>query len=121
MQWGAPLRAMLTAALAANLLDAVTTWVAITRFQGREVGILGWWVVRTWGLGPAMVLLKGGAAVLIVTVALVGTDGQPRWWRATPKQRWLVLLALTAATLWFGYLATRNALGAWMVYRTMGQ
>ncbi len=103
------------AALVANAMDAATTWIAITRFHGREAGILAGPVVRTWGLTPALVLLKGGATLLILGLAVVGSAGQPRWWRAKPHHRWVVTVALGTAAAWFGFLALRNAVGAWMV------
>lgn len=111
----------MTAALLANLLDGATTWIGVTRFHGREVGALAWLVVRTWGLAPALVVLKGGGALLILGIAAVGTEGVPRWWRATSDQRWVVIVALGAATAWFGYLALRNAAGMWMVHGMTSQ
>jgi hypothetical protein len=102
-------------ALLANLLDAATTWVGMTRFHGREEGVLAWLIVRTWGLAPALVALKGGGTLLILGIAAVGTEGEPRWWRATSNQRWVVFAALGVATAWFGYLALRNAAGIWMM------
>src|SRR5579859_6136118 len=107
------------AALVANAMDAATTWIAITRFHGREAGILAGPVVRTWGLTAALVLLKGGATLLILGIALVGTVGQPRWWRAKPHHRWVVTVALGTVAAWFGFLALRNAVGAWMVAQIM--
>ena len=112
---GIAMPAAFGAALVANAMDAATTWIAITRFHGREAGILAGPVVRTWGLAPALVLLKGGAILLILGIALVGTVGQPRWWRAKPHHRWVVTAALGTAAAWFGFLALRNAVGAWMV------
>lgn len=112
---GIAMPAAFGAALVANAMDAATTWIAITRFDGREAGILAGPVVRTWGLAPGLVLLKGGATLLILGIALVGTVGQPRWWRAKPHHRWVVTAALGTAAAWFGFLALRNAVGAWMV------
>ena len=117
--YGIGLPAALSAALLANVLDAVTTWVGITRFHGREAGILAGPVVRTWGLASALLLLKGAGTLLILGLALVGTAGEPRWWRAKPQQRWVVILALGAAAAWFGFLAFRNAVGAWIVSQTL--
>lgn len=111
----------MTAALLANLLDGATTWIGVTRFHGREVGALAWLVVRTWGLAPALVVLKGAGALLILGISAVGTEGVPRWWRATSDQRWVVIVALGAATAWFGYLALRNAAGMWMVHGMTSQ
>ncbi len=103
------------AALLANLLDAGTTWVGMTRFHGREVGVLAWLLVRTWGLAPALVLLKGGGTLLILGIAVVGSEGEARWWRARSNQRWVVFVALGIATAWFGYLALRNVAGMWIL------
>lgn len=116
---GMAMQAAFGAALAANAMDAATTWIAITRFHGHEAGILAGPVVRTWGLTPALVLLKGGATLLILGMALVGTVGQPRWWRAKPHHRWVVTMALGTAAAWFGFLALRNAVGAWIVSQIM--
>lgn len=102
------------AALLANLSDAATTWVGMTRFHGKEVGVLAWLVVRQWGLAPALVALKGAGTLLILGIATVGTEGEPRWWRAKSNQRWVVVAALVVATAWFGYLALQNAAGMWM-------
>lgn len=114
-RYGAALLAATSAAVLANLLDAATTWIGVTRFHGREVGVLAWLLVRTWGLAPALVLLKGGGTLLILGIMAVGTQGEPHWWRARSNQRWVVLMALGVATAWFGYLALRNAAGMWMM------
>jgi uncharacterized membrane protein len=113
------LSAALGAALLANALDAATTWIGITRFQGREVGVLAWLVVRTWGLAPALIVLKGAGLLLILGIAVVGTKGADRWWRAKRSEQWVPIAALWAAAAWFGYLAGANALGMWDVYRLM--
>lgn len=108
------LSAAAAAAVAANLSDAATTWVGMTRFHGQEVGVLAWLLVRQWGLAPALVVLKGAGTLLILGIATVGTEGEPRWWRAKSNQRWVVIAALGIATAWFGYLALHNAAGMWM-------
>lgn len=118
---GATLRAAVFAALLANLLDALSTWVGITHYAGREAGILAWSVVRAWGLVPGLLAVKGTAVVIILGIALTGTVGEPRWWRIRPHQRWVVAGALWIAAAWFVYLAIRNAAGAWMVYRFVGR
>jgi uncharacterized membrane protein len=115
VSWGVALPAAAGAALLANALDAATTWVGIARLHGQEAGIVAGPVVKTWGLTPALVLLKGGATLLILGLAVVGSAGQPRWWRAKPHHRWVVTVALGTAAAWFGFLALRNAVGAWMV------
>jgi hypothetical protein len=112
---------MAGAALAANLSDAATTWIGMTRFHGREAGVLAWLLVRNWGLATALVVLKGAGTLLILGIAAVGTEGEPRWWRAKLNQRWVVLAALGVATAWFGYLALRNAAGMWMVQQLTQQ
>ena len=109
------MRAALFAALVANVLDAVTTWVALTQFQAREVGVLAWWVVRQWGLLPAVFVLKGSGTLLILGIAITGTQGKPHWWRAKPNQRWVSILGLIVATVYFGFFALRNATGIWLV------
>lgn len=114
-------RVAAVAALSANLLDGATTWVGITRLHGREVGVLAWLVVRQWGIIPALIALKGGGALLILGMAVVGTDGEPRWWRAKSNQRWIVIVGLLAATVWFGYLALHNAAGMWMAQQMTRQ
>src|SRR5579864_96906 len=116
---GIAMPAAIGAALVANAMDAATTWIAITRFHGREAGILAGPVVSTWGLAPALVLLKGGATLLILGIAVVGTVGPPRWWRAKPHHRWVVTAALGTTAAWFGFLALRNAVGAWIVAQIM--
>jgi len=118
---GATLRVAVIAALLANLLDAVSTWVGITHFAGRESGLLAWSLVRDWGLVPGLLAVKGSAAVIILGIALTGTAGEPRWWRTRPNQRWVVAVALWFAAAWFVYLALRNAAGAWLVYRFVGR
>jgi hypothetical protein len=115
--FGGALVVAVSAALLANALDAVTTYFAITRFHGREVGVLAWLVVRTWGLVPAMIVLKGAGLLLVLGIAAVGTDGAHRWWRARSSERWLTIVALWIAATWFGYLAVHNALGMWAVSR----
>ena len=120
-RYGAPLLAATGAAVLANLSDAATTWIGVTRFHGREVGVLAWLLVRTWGLAPALVVLKGGGTLLILGIAAVGTEGAPRWWRARPNQRWVALVALAVATAWFGCLALRNAAGMWMLQQLTKQ
>jgi hypothetical protein len=118
---GNGLRVALIAALAANGLDAATTWLGMTRFHGREAGVLAWLLVRTWGLAPALIVLKGGGALLILGIAAAGTEGEYRWWRARSNQRWVVFVALGVATVWFGYLALRNAAGIWMMQQLTDQ
>ena len=112
---GTVLWAIAGAAVAANLSDAATTWIGMTRFHGREAGVLAWLLVRSWGLATALVVLKGAGTLLILGIATVGTEGEPRWWRARSNQRWVVLAALGIATAWFGYLALHNAAGMWMM------
>ena len=118
---GAALRAAVIAALLANLLDAVSTWVGITQYAGREAGVLAWSAVRAWGLVPGLLAVKGSAALIILGIALSGTAGEPRWWRIPPHQRWVVPGALWIAAAWFVYLAIRNVAGAWMVSRFVGR
>ena len=118
---GATRRVAVIAALLANLLDAVSTWVGITHFAGRESGLLAWSLVRDWGLVPGLLAVKGSAALIILCIALTGTKGEPRWWRTRPSQRWVIPGALWLAAAWFVYLAIRNAAGAWMVYRFVGR
>src|SRR5689334_9918972 len=113
--WGVAPPAAAGAALFAHALDAATTWVGVARFHGQEAGIIAGPVVKAWGLTPALVLLKGGATLLILGLAVTGTAGRPRWWRVKPHQRWVVTAALGAAAAWFGCLAFRNAAGAWAV------
>jgi hypothetical protein len=110
-------RAAMTAALATNLLDAATTWIAITIYHGREAGVIAWAAVRAWGLIPALFVMKGSGVVFILAIAAAGTEGVPRWWRVLPCQRWTVVSALWIAAAWFGYLALRNAVAAWILYR----
>ena len=105
------------AALMANALDGVTTWVAITMLHAREAGVLAGPVVRMWGLAAALIVLKGGGALLIAGLALAGTSGEPRWWRVLPQHRWVVTAALSVAAAWFGLLAAHNALGVWVLLR----
>ncbi len=116
----ATLRVAVIAALLANLLDAISTWVGITHYAGREAGVLAWSVVRTWGLVPGMLAIKGSAILVILGIALTGTEGEPRWWRTRPHQRGVVTGALWIAAAWLGYLAIHNAVGAWMVHRLTG-
>jgi hypothetical protein len=118
---GTALWAAAGAALLANVSDAGTTWIGVTQFHGREVGVLAWLVVRTWGLAPALVLLKGGGTLLILGIAAVGSEGETRWWRARANQRWVVFVALGIATAWFGYLTLRNVTGMWIVQQLTKQ
>ena len=115
------LRLALTSALLTNLLDAATTWVAITHYHAREVGLLGLVAVQQWGLVPAVAALKGSFVVLTLAFALTGTTGEPRWWRVRPHQRWMVIGALWVASVWFGYLAFHNAVAIWMLFSTSGR
>jgi|SRR5215469_7628537 len=120
-RFGAALWVALGAALVANALDAATTWLGLTWFHGREVGVLAWFVVRKWGLAAALVLLKGTGVLLILGIAAVGTEGEARWWRAKPRQRWVAVIGLWLVAAWFGYLAFRNAIGIWTVYEITKQ
>jgi uncharacterized membrane protein len=111
LKWG------LSAALLANALDAATTWVGVAWFHEREVGILGGVMVTAWGLVPALVVLKGGAALLILGIAVIATEGERRWWRAKPNQRWLPILGLWVLTFWYASPAFHNAVGMWRIPR----
>jgi hypothetical protein len=84
------------------------------------MGILASWMVRDRGLVPAMLVLKGSGTMLILGIAVIGSRGEPRWWRAKRTQRWVPILGLALATLWFGLLAFRNALAMWIVARLNG-
>ena len=118
---GVALQAAVIAALLANLLDAISTWVGITQYAGREAGVLAWGALRMWGLVPGLLAVKGSAVLIILGIGLTGTEGAPRWWRTRPHQRWLVPGALWIAAGWFVYLAIRNAAGAWTVYHFVGR
>jgi len=111
------LRVAVIAAVLANLLDAISTWVGLTHYAGREAGVLAWSALRAWGLVPGLLVVKGSAMLIIFGIALTGTAGEPRWWRTPPHQRWVVPAALWIAAAWFVYLALNNAAGAWLVYR----